>query len=124
MLDRFKGGILPTRIFPRIERLDELEGDADSEVTEQDNDPEVDDEPEEDEHGGGNVEDEGENVESEDAAGCGLYGINQTVICRYPLSSGPFLVLLAAAQPRLAGLLCLACAITEGEFRPWSAALP
>ncbi len=32
---------------------------------------------EEDDHAGGNVDDEGENADAEDAAGCGSYGIDQ-----------------------------------------------
>ena len=72
--------ILSRLVARAIERLDELDGDADlePEVTEQDDEPEMDDEPEEDDHGGGNVEDEGESVEVEDAAGCGSYGIDQS----------------------------------------------
>jgi len=54
--------ILSRLVTRAIERLDELDGDADlePEVTEQDDEPEIDDEHEEDDHGGGNVEDEGE----------------------------------------------------------------
>ena len=72
--------ILSRLVARAIERLDELDGDADLEpdVTEQDDEPEVDDDLEEDDHGGGNVEDEGESVAVEDAAGCGSYGIDQS----------------------------------------------
>ncbi len=50
---------LTTRL---IERLDEIDGNPDDE----------DDDP-----GGGNVEDEGENAGAEDAGGCGEHGIDQ-----------------------------------------------
>ena len=76
--------ILPTlprpilsRLFARaIERLDELNGDADlePEVTEQDDEPEIDDEPEEDDHSGGSADDEGEREEGIVPA----YGIDQS----------------------------------------------
>ena len=81
--------VLARLVARAIERLDELEGDADlePEVTEQDDEPEIDDEPEVDDHGGGNVEDEGESVEVEDAAGCGSYGIDQST---GPLSVGAY----------------------------------
>ena len=48
-----------------INRLDEIDGDADlePEVTEQDDEREMDDEAEEDDHGGGDVGDEGEGEE-------------------------------------------------------------
>lgn len=56
-----------------IERLDELDGDCDlePEVTEQD------DEPEDDDPGGGNIEDEGENAAAEDEGECGEYEDDQ-----------------------------------------------
>ena len=70
--------ILSRLVARAIERLDELDGDADlePEATEQDDEPEIDDEPELDDHGGGNVEDEPENGVVHPA-----YGIDQ--------SSGP-----------------------------------
>ncbi len=52
-----------------IERLDEIDGDADLEDGRDDD--------EEDDPGGGNVEDEGEAAETEDAGGCGEHGIDQ-----------------------------------------------
>ncbi|GAC1573834.1 MAG: hypothetical protein NVS3B5_03710 [Sphingomicrobium sp.] len=72
--------VLARLVARAIERMDEMDGDADlePEVTEQDDEPKIDDEPEVDDHGGGNVEDEGESIEVEDAAGCGSYGIDQS----------------------------------------------
>jgi hypothetical protein len=66
--------LLAPLVANAIERLDAIDGDADlePEVTEQDDEPEMDD------HCGGNVEDEGESAEVEDAGGCGSYGIDQS----------------------------------------------
>jgi hypothetical protein len=73
--------LLARLVANAIDLLDLQEGDADlePEVTEQDDEPEIYDEPEEDDHGGGNVEDEGESAEAEDSAGCGTYGIDQSL---------------------------------------------
>ena len=72
--------ILSRLVARAIERLDELDGDADlePEVTEQDDEPEIDDEPEVDDHGGGNVEDEGESVGVKDSAEYQSDGIDQS----------------------------------------------
>ena len=69
--------VLARLVARAIERLDELDGDADlePEVTEQDDEPEVDDEPEEDDHSGGSADDEGE---PEDGIVHPAYGIDQT----------------------------------------------
>lgn len=67
-----------------IERLNELDGDADLEpvVIEQDHEPEIDDEPEEDDHSGGNPDDQGEPI---DGIILPAYGIDQST---GPLSLG------------------------------------
>lgn len=67
--------ILSRLVARAIERLDELDGDADlePEATEQDDEPEIDDEPELDDHGGGNVEDEGEPESGVMHPACGIY---------------------------------------------------
>src|SRR5438105_928584 len=74
--------ILSRLVARAIERMDELDGDADlePEVTEQDDEPEEDDIGEEDDHGGGNVEDEGEGAEYEDAGHVATYGVDQREI--------------------------------------------
>ena len=68
--------ILSRLVARAIERLDELDGDADlePEVTEQDDEPEIDDEPEEDDHSGGSADDEGEREDGIVPA----YGIDQS----------------------------------------------
>jgi hypothetical protein len=69
----------PCRERDRSARHEGGDADLEPEVTEQDDESEIDDETEEDDHGGGNVEDEGESAEAEDSAGCGTYGINQSL---------------------------------------------
>ena len=61
-----------------IDRLDQMDGDADlePEVTEQDDEPQVDDEPEQDDHSGSDAGDEGE---PEEGRFIPAYGIDQTL---------------------------------------------
>ena len=69
--------LLARLVANAIDLLDRQDGDADlePEVTEQDDEPEIDDPGEEDDHSGGNVEDGGEPT-------CGIehpaYGIDQS----------------------------------------------